>query len=76
MRKIALLSYLILLSLQLIFSQSITINYNDYYHFPFSVGVEYQNLSPFADYASVYNIFDLSANLRWLIPIGFRKTLR
>lgn len=26
------------------------VNFNDYYRFPFSVGVAYQNLSPFGDY--------------------------
>ena len=48
--------------------QAPVLNYNSYYRFPLSLGVEYQSLSPFAAYGSQYNIFDLSANLRWPIP--------
>lgn len=50
------------------FSESTVVDYNDYYRFPLSLGVEYQSLSPFADYGAFYNIFDLSANIRWPIP--------
>ena len=64
MRKVGFLFLLILLTSGYCFSQSASVDYNDYYRFPLSIGVEYQNLSPFADYASTYNIFDLSANLR------------
>ena len=59
---------LILLTSGICFSQSASVDYNDFYRFPLSLGIEYQNLSPFADYASTYNIFDLSANVRWPIP--------
>jgi len=68
MKKTVLLLSLILLTSEFCFSQSSSINYNDYYRFPLSLGIEYQNLSPFADYATTYNIFDLSVNLRWPIP--------
>ncbi len=43
-------------------------DFNLRYRFPLSLGVEYQSLSPFAAYGSVYNVFDLSANLRWPLP--------
>jgi hypothetical protein len=40
-------------------------NLNQYYRFPFSVGVSYQNLSPFGDYGTDYtSFFDLSGILR------------
>ncbi len=69
---------LFLFTLGLCFSQSASVDYNDYYRFPLSLGIEYQDLSPFADYASTYNIFDLSANLRWPIPSNpvFQPSLR
>ena len=66
--KTGFLFSLILYISGLCFSQSISVDYNDYYKFPLSLGIEYQTLSPFADYASTYNIFDLSANIRWPIP--------
>ncbi len=54
------------------------LNYNTYYRFPLSLGVEYQNLSPFGAYGAQYNIFDLSAQLRWPIPRApvFQPTLK
>lgn len=51
-----------------LFSQNTVIDYNQYYRFPLSVGIEYQNLSPLSDYASSYSIFDLSGNIRVPIP--------
>lgn len=68
MKKAAFLISLFLSASELCFSQSSSVDYNDYYKFPLSLGIEYQNLSPFADYGSIYNIFDLSANVRWPIP--------
>jgi len=47
------------------YGQDTQINYNTYYRYPFSVGLQYQSLTPFADYGSNFNIFDLSALLRW-----------
>jgi hypothetical protein len=49
-------------------SQGDELNYNTYYRFPLSLGVEYQSLSPFDAYGSRYNIFDLSVQARWPIP--------
>ena len=41
------------------------LNFNDYYRYPFSIGAEYQNLTPFAEYGGNYNIYDISAHIRW-----------
>jgi tetratricopeptide (TPR) repeat protein len=49
-------------------AQGTATNYNLRYRFPLSLGVEYQNLSPFANYGAQFNIYDISANLRWPIP--------
>jgi hypothetical protein len=50
------------------YSQETQIDYNSYYRFPISIGVEYQSLSPFADYGSNFNIYEIAAHLRWPIP--------
>jgi hypothetical protein len=55
----------ILLGMARVFGQESQINYNDYYRYPLSFGVEYQSLTPFADYGSGYNIFDLSVQVAW-----------
>jgi tetratricopeptide (TPR) repeat protein len=49
------------------FAQSRGADYNAYYQFPFSLGFEYQNLSPFSEYASRYSVFDVGLNVRWPI---------
>ncbi len=46
-----------------------TTDYNDYYRFPFSMAVEYKAVSPFADYGSDFNIFEVSAVFRK--PLAF-----
>ncbi len=43
-------------------------NLNFYYHFPVSVGVEYQNLSPFSSYSSNFNSYEVNASLHWPLP--------
>lgn len=60
--------FLLLITAGICFSQKSAVNYNTYYQFPFSVGVEYETLSPFADYGSIYNIFDLAVNIRRPLP--------
>ena len=45
------------------FSQD-PVDYNAYYRFPLSLGVEYQSLSPFSSYGSQFNLFELSAGAR------------
>ena len=49
-------------------AQEPTGDLNDYYRFPFSVGIEYQNLSPFAAYGSGFNVFELSTTVRRPVP--------
>jgi hypothetical protein len=52
----------------LLFSQE-DVDLNNYYKYPFSVGVAYQNLSPFGDYGTDFNsYFDLSAIFKVPIP--------
>jgi tetratricopeptide (TPR) repeat protein len=43
-------------------------DYNTYYQFPFSLGVEYQSLKPFGTYSTDYNVFELSAVARYPLP--------
>jgi tetratricopeptide (TPR) repeat protein len=62
------LAFCFLFAAAISFALGNELNFNTYYRFPLSLGVEYQSLSPFAAYGSQYNIFDLSANLRWPIP--------
>jgi tetratricopeptide (TPR) repeat protein len=66
--RVALLVLCLLVAANHAFPQTAGLNYNTYYRFPLSVGVEYQSLSPFAAYGSQYNIFDLSVQMRWPIP--------
>jgi hypothetical protein len=50
-------------------AQQSQLDYNAYYSFPLSIGVEYQSLSPFSLFEGApYTAFDLSANVRWPIP--------
>ncbi len=51
-----------------IFAQEPGINYNTHYRFPVSIGVEYQSLSPFAEYGSTFNIYEVSGAIRVPIP--------
>lgn len=50
------------------FGQDEQVNLNTYYRFPLSLGIEYQSYSPFAQYGSSYNIFEIAGNVRWPIP--------
>jgi len=64
---------LLLLSVNVSFSQELpeqrTIDYNTFYKFPFSIGVEYQNLSPLSDYGEDYGIHDIALSGRYPIPV-------
>lgn len=65
---------MILLLLLLIIQVSINadgerLNYNKYYSYPFSVGVEYQTLTSFYDYGQNFFIHEVYALARWPIPI-------
>ena len=59
----------VLLLLPMYLSAQDDLNLNQYYRFPVSVGVEYQNYSPFAQYGSLYNIFELAGYVRWPVPL-------
>ena len=39
-----------------------------YYHFPFSMGVEYQSLNPFGAFGKDFNIFTVQASFRLPLP--------
>ncbi len=52
-----------------VFAQQEPVNYNQLYKYLLSVGVEYQNLSPFGDYGVDYtSYYDLSAVVRFPFP--------
>ena len=51
----------------MLYAAQSSVNYNEYYSFPLSIGIEYQNLSPFADYKKNYSIFEFATKI--LIPI-------
>jgi hypothetical protein len=44
------------------------LDYNKLYQFPFSFGLEYQNLTPFAEYGGDYQAYEVSAIFRLPIP--------
>ena len=48
-------------------AQERSVDYNEYYRFPLSIGIEYQSLSPFTEYKKNYSIFEFATNI--LIPI-------
>jgi hypothetical protein len=74
LRKKTLLFILICSSGVSLLSQEKSINYNELYKYPFSFGVEYQNLSPFGDYGADFSIYDISVLLR--MPLPFLPTLQ
>lgn len=45
-----------------------SINYNQYYRFPFSFGVDYANFFPTTELDASYRITNVGGNLRWPIP--------
>ncbi len=69
------LSFVLLIATATLAYPQDTVNYNDLYKFPFSIGFEYQNLSPFGDYGTDFNMFyDLSLLLR--APLSFLPVLQ
>jgi tetratricopeptide (TPR) repeat protein len=44
------------------------VNFNHYYRFPLSIGLEYQTLTPLGSYNTDYNIYEASVNIRYPIP--------
>jgi len=68
-------SYLILLTAAFTFinvqhvrSQQIVNDYNTYYQYPFSVGVEYAGYTPFAEYGASFNVFEIAGVFRYPLP--------
>jgi hypothetical protein len=63
--------YTIAISCILLFStiqalgQEGELNYNTYYRYPLSLGVEYQSLNNLSDYGGDYNIYEIAAHVRW-----------
>jgi tetratricopeptide (TPR) repeat protein len=45
------------------------VDLNSYYRFPFSIGATYQALSPLGDYRTGFDLYDLSAVLRYPLPM-------
>ena len=44
-----------------LWAQARSVDYNEYYRFPLSIGGEYQSLSPFAEYNKDYSIYHVDA---------------
>ncbi len=45
-----------------------TTNFNKFYKFPLSIGVDYVGLSPFSDYGFDVTLTEISGNVRYPIP--------
>jgi len=45
-----------------------TTNFNEFYKFPLSIGVDYVGLNPFADYGFDVTLTEISGNVRYPIP--------
>lgn len=57
-----------------VFAEDKGVDYNTYYQYPLSMGIEYQMLNPFSEYGSDFNIFEASAVFR--LPLGFAPSLQ
>jgi len=66
--RIILWCILIVLPLSSVTARGEDMNYNYYYRFPLSIGLEYQTLTPLGSYNTDYNIFEVSGNIRYPIP--------
>ena len=66
-KYIAVLAALLLMEVCGSYAQEPT-DYNSYYRFPVSVGIEYQMLTPFAAYSSQFNVYQASVQARVPIP--------
>jgi tetratricopeptide (TPR) repeat protein len=72
LNRTGILSLLFLFLLSLLHAQSESVDFNNKYKFLFSVGAEYQSLSPIAlfntDYKADYSISDVAAVIRLPLP--------
>jgi len=50
------------------FAQSAEVDYNTYYQFPLSLGIEYQSLKPFGEYSADFIVYELSGMARYPLP--------
>ena len=50
------------------FAQSAEVDFNTYYQFPLSLGVEYQSLKPFGEYSTDFLVYELSGTARYPLP--------
>jgi hypothetical protein len=66
--RIILWCILLVLPLRSVIARGEDVNYNYYYRFPLSIGLEYQTLTPLGSYNTDYNIFEVSGNIRYPIP--------
>jgi hypothetical protein len=55
-------------------AEPVGVDYNEYYRFPFSIGIEYQNLSPVLASSAGFSIIDLAGSAR--LPLRGRPTLQ
>jgi hypothetical protein len=67
---------LIILPCSKIFADNTVINYNSYYRFPFSFGIEYMSMFPMQPFVNHYDftIMDISGN--FCLPFPFHPQLR
>jgi hypothetical protein len=49
-------------------AQEAKLDLNGYYRYPLSLGAQYQSLTPFGDYHSSFDLYDISAIIRYPIP--------
>jgi len=52
------------------FAQSAEVDYNTYYQFPLSLGIEYQSLKPFSEYSTDFIVYELSGTARYPLPFN------
>ena len=57
-----------------VFSQNTSTDLNAYYRFPWSMGFEYQTLSPFGTYGKDFNVFGVEGSFR--LPLPFLPRLQ
>ncbi len=66
--KLFLIPFLIFYITTFLFSQETELDLDHYYKFPLALGLEYQSLSLLNEYKNKFNVYDISANIRWPIP--------
>jgi tetratricopeptide (TPR) repeat protein len=67
-KRAALTAALCLAVLPAISSQSGATDLDDWYRYPLSLGAQYQSITPLGESTKDYELYDLSALLRWPLP--------